>query len=97
MVTDVGDRSKICADIQIEMKVNNDQIARLLKEEETKRAQNIIAGSVGAILFWPALFAMDFKDAAGAERQALQARQEVLNTHQAVRCTDTLVTPIKAQ
>ncbi len=43
---------------------NTAKIASLQGEESNKRGQSIAMGIVGGLLFWPALFAMDFKDAA---------------------------------
>ena len=55
-------------------------MASLSAEESSKRGQNIAMGVVGAVLFWPALFAMDFKDAAGTDRKAVEARLAYLNS-----------------
>ena len=35
-------------------------------------------GAVALVLFWPALFAMDFKNGAGKEIQSVQQRQAYL-------------------
>jgi hypothetical protein len=40
----------------------------------------------GAVLFFPALFLMDFQDAAGTDSKALEARDQYLTTLAAQRC-----------
>ena len=37
-------------------------------------------GAVALVLFWPALFAMDFKDAAGKDRAQVEVRQAYLQS-----------------
>ncbi len=74
------DNSLDCQALHAEISGNNAKIASLQQEESSKRGQNIAMGIVGGILFWPALFAMDFKDAAGTDRKAYEARQSYLNT-----------------
>jgi hypothetical protein len=72
------DGNQSCEALYAEMTVNNTRIQALQGEESNKRGQNIAMGIVGGILFWPALFAMDFKDAAGTDRKNVQARQQYL-------------------
>lgn len=48
-------------------------------------AQNVGAGVVGLVI-WPVWFGMDFKDAAGKDAAALQARQQFLTTLATERC-----------
>ena len=86
-VTQPTDISATCDNLKAEMAINEGKISSLQKEEENKRAQNIIAGSVGAVLFFPVLFAMDFKDAAGTERKALQDRNVYLGQLAAKACS----------
>ena len=43
-------------------------------------AKNIIFGAVGVILFWPALFAMNLKDAANTELRAYEVRNNTLGS-----------------
>jgi hypothetical protein len=54
-------------------------------EQGGKVAQNVAAGVAGLII-WPIWFGMDFKDAAGKEVAALQARQQYLTTLATERC-----------
>ncbi|HEX3342112.1 MAG TPA: hypothetical protein VHT68_23405, partial [Pseudolabrys sp.] len=48
--------------------------------------QNVGAGVVGLVI-WPVWFGMDFKDAAGKEAAALEARQKYLTVLATQRCT----------
>ena len=86
-ITQPGDLQRDCLALNTEISGNTQRIDVLSGEQQNKRTQNIVAGTVGAILFWPALFAMDFQDAAGAESNALQARQQYLATLAAQRCS----------
>jgi hypothetical protein len=49
------------------------------------QANNTAAGVVGMVLFWPALFALDMKGAAGVEMTALESRSAYLATLAAQR------------
>jgi len=77
-ITQPSDNNLDCNALYVEMNANNAKISSLSAEESNKRGQNIAMGAVGAVLFWPALFAMDFKDAAGTDRKAVEARQNYL-------------------
>jgi hypothetical protein len=81
------DNQKDCMALQAEISGNTQREAQLSSEEGDKRVQNIVAGTVGAVLFWPALFAMDFQDAAGTENTALKSRQTYLAALAAQRCS----------
>ena len=75
-----------CTALNAEIAGNSVHEADLAKEEGNKRGQNIAAGIGDALLFWPALFLMDFQDAAGTERKALESRDQYLSTLAAQRC-----------
>ena len=75
-----SDHNLNCEALYAEIQGNSVKVASLQSEEQSKRGQNIAMGIVGGILFWPALFAMDFKDAAGTDRKAVEARLSYLNT-----------------
>ena len=75
-----------CTALNAEIQGNSVHEADLAKEEGNKRGQNIAAGIAGAVLFWPALFLMDFQDAAGTERKSLESRDQYLATLAAQRC-----------
>jgi hypothetical protein len=84
-VVQQGDQSLDCTAIQAQVIANDNQIRALSKESSNTTGGNIALGVVGAILFWPALFAMDFKGAADKETAALQSRQSYLGTLAAQR------------
>jgi hypothetical protein len=73
------DQQLNCQALFAEINGHNAKVASLSAEENNKRGQNIAMGVVGAIIFFPALFAMDFKDAAGTDRKAVEARLAYLN------------------
>lgn len=74
------DQNLDCPAIVAEVQANDAKLAVLGKEDGEKVAQNVIMGTVGAVLFFPALFLMDFQNAAGKEIVALQQRQNYLAT-----------------
>jgi hypothetical protein len=74
------DQQLDCPALFAEITGNNAKVVSLSSEESNKRGQNIAMGVVGAIIFWPALLAMDFKDAAGTDRKAVEARLAYLNS-----------------
>ena len=75
-----------CNAITAEIAADAAQQAKLSKEGGEKTTQNVVAGVAGAVLFWPALFLMDFQDAAGKEAKALKMRDQYLSTLAAQRC-----------
>jgi hypothetical protein len=74
-----------CTMIRAEIEANNAKVTQLANEQGWKVAQNVGAGVVGLVL-WPVWFGMDFKDAAGKEAAALQARQQYLTVLATERC-----------
>jgi len=74
-----------CTMIRAEIEANNAKAAQLANEQGGKVAQNVAAG-IGGVVIWPIWFGMDFKDAAGKEAAALQARQQYLTTLATQRC-----------
>jgi hypothetical protein len=74
-----------CTMIRAEIEANNQKTKQLADEQGWKVAQNVGAGVVGLVI-WPVWFGMDFKDAAGKEAAALQARQQFLTTLATERC-----------
>jgi len=74
-----------CTMIRAEIEANNAKAAQLANEQGRKVAQNVAAG-IGGVVIWPIWFGMDFKDAAGKEAAALQARQQYLTTLATQRC-----------
>ena len=74
-----------CSMISAEIQANNAKVQQLADEKGWKVAQNVGAGIVGLVI-WPVWFGMDFKDAAGTDAAALQARQQYLAGLAAQRC-----------
>jgi hypothetical protein len=81
----VQDTYADCVQIRAEIEGNNAKAQQLANEQGWKVAQNVGAGVVGLVV-WPIWFGMDFKDAAGKEAAALQARQQYLTTLATQRC-----------
>ena len=72
------DRDLSCSQIQGEMASNEEKARRLIEEDENAGDSNIAIGVVGALLFWPALFALDTGDAEMVEMEALRERNRWL-------------------
>ena len=85
-VVQAQDHLSDCAAITAEINANQERIASLSKESSNTKAGNVALGVAGAILFWPMLFAMDFKDASGKDAAALQSRNSYLATLSTQRC-----------
>jgi hypothetical protein len=79
-VVQAQDAGLDCNAIIAETTYNNQRITALTKEQGNTTGGNVALGVAGAILFWPMLFAMDFKGAAGKDMAAVQARQQYLAT-----------------
>jgi hypothetical protein len=79
------DQTSDCTMIRAEIEANNAKAKQLAAEQGLKVAQNVGAGVVGLVI-WPVCFGMDFKDAAGKEVAALQARQQYLTQLATERC-----------
>src|SRR5215472_5438681 len=71
--------------IRAEIEANNAKVTQLANEQGWKVAQNVGAGVVGLVI-WPVWFGMDFKDAAGKDAAALEARQKYLTVLASQRC-----------
>jgi len=80
------DNNLSCDQVQAEIAANNGRIQALSSEEASKRTQNIVAGTVGVVLFFPALFFMDFKNGAGKDLESANARQSYLGALAATKC-----------
>jgi hypothetical protein len=75
-----------CTAIQASLAADASQKVGLDTESDNTTAKNVAFGAVGVVLFWPALFAMDTKDAAGVESKALVQRDNYLRALAAQRC-----------
>jgi hypothetical protein len=71
------DNNLSCEQIQAEIASNEAKARQLIDEDNSNRNANIAIGTVGVLLFWPALFALDLSDAERVEIEALHQR----NTH----------------
>jgi hypothetical protein len=71
------DNNLSCEQIQAEIASNEAKARQLIDEDNSNRNANIAIGTVGVLLFWPALFALDLSDAERVEANALHER----NTH----------------
>ncbi len=90
------DQTMTCLQIRAEIEANNAKSTQLANEQGWKVAQNVGAGVVGLVI-WPVWFGMDFKDAAGKEAAALQARQQYLTTIATERCAPPRAAPPSRQ
>jgi hypothetical protein len=72
------DMQSDCPAITAQIVANNNRLADLKKEHGNTTGGNIALAVVGGLLFWPALFAMDLKDAAGKEITSVNQRQGYL-------------------
>ncbi|MGX0974723.1 hypothetical protein ACSSVY_000419 [Roseovarius sp. MBR-51] len=72
-----GDGALSCSQLRTEITANTHAIQGLVKEQQAKTTQNIVAGTAGAFLVVPWFF-MDLKGAAGDEARAYQRRNESL-------------------
>lgn len=73
-----GDALLSCRQLAQEVEVNNRAILGLIGEQKKTEGNNVAAGVAGAIVFFPALFFMNVKGAAGEEARAYQRRNEGL-------------------
>ena len=83
----VKDQTMDCNAINAELATDTAKQTELGKEKGNKVTQNVVARVAGAIVFWPALFLMDFQGAADTELKALQTRDQYLSTLALQRCS----------
>jgi len=72
------DMQSDCPAITAQIVANNTRLGDLKREHGNTTGGNIALAVVGGLLFWPALFAMDLKDAAGKEIASVNQRQGYL-------------------
>ena len=75
-VVQAQDAGLDCNALITETNYNNQRIAALTKESSNTTGGNVALGVAFVTPFWPMLFAMDFKGAAGKDMAAVQARQQ---------------------
>jgi hypothetical protein len=76
------DRDLSCEQIEAEIQNNEAKAQQLAEEDNSAHNSNVAIGVVGALLFWPALFALDVSDAERVEIEALHDRNMHLATLQ---------------
>lgn len=84
-ITQVGDDVLSCNQLQAEIARNRAQAETLMAQNKKAGDANVAIGVVGAILFWPALFALDTGTAEKDEAKALGDRNTVLTAQLARR------------
>jgi hypothetical protein len=72
-----------CSQLGAELTANEAKVVQLQQEHDSAHTANIAIGVVGALLFWPALFAIDASDAQQVEIRALRDRNSNLARMQA--------------
>lgn len=74
-----NDKEMSCRELDTEIQRNNALLRARVGEVADTEQRNIVVGAAALILFWPAAFAMDLKDAAGTEAASLEQRNVVLS------------------
>lgn len=72
------DRDLACSQLAAEIAGNETKVAQLQREHDKAHDSNVAVGVVGAIVFWPALFALDTGKAQETEIAALRERNNNL-------------------
>lgn len=89
-VVEPNDTAMNCQALSALIAANNYRIESLYAEHERASDSNVAIGVVGALLFWPALFALDTSDAERVEAQQLSDRNRYLaSVGQDKRCQGT--------
>lgn len=77
-VVEPNDTAMSCQALSALIANNNYRIESLFAEHKRAGESNVAIGVVGALLFWPALFALDTSDAERVEAQQLSDRNVYL-------------------
>lgn len=88
-----GDFEKDCTALVNEMIANANSADAKIKAQKSRDQNDIAIGVAGALLFWPALFAIDTKNAEGHEGNALLDRNQHLMQIAAKKGCDTTPVP----
>jgi hypothetical protein len=75
-----GDNEKGCEQLLAEMNANAATAESKIKTQKSRDEGDVAIGVAGALLFWPALFAIDTKNADGHEGNGLLDRNSHLQT-----------------
>lgn len=81
------DAALSCQQMQAEIQANQTKATQVAEEKNSAENGNIAVGAVGALLFWPALFALDLSDAEQREMDALEARNSYLQLMMQTTCS----------
>ena len=73
-----GDEKKPCPHLRAEISQIDTDILMKMHEGSGRRSKNTAWGVVGAVVFWPALFALDLSKADVVELDALRKRRNNL-------------------
>lgn len=73
-----NDAQMACPEIDSEIQRINDALRVRVNESADTSDRNIVIGAAAILLFWPAAFAMDLKDAASTEATSLEQRNATL-------------------
>jgi hypothetical protein len=79
-----------CAAIRAQIEANNEQAEKLAERNHAVIVQNIAAG---VVVVWPVSLAMDARSPAGAEMDALKARQQYLASLAEQQCGQPAAPP----
>ncbi len=85
--TESYDGSLSCEQLKAEIAGNETKAQKLYAENSSAHDSNIAIGVVGAVLFWPALFAIDTGTAEKDEMHALHDRNAHLQSLVDSKCT----------
>lgn len=73
-VIQTNDATMSCKELRQEISISQNQLQRLLGDQQDVQSKNTAAAVAGAIVFFPALFFLNLKGAAREEAKALQDR-----------------------
>jgi hypothetical protein len=74
-----GDSGKSCDTLKSDLDDCRSEITLIKERQRTKVGINIAMGTVGALLFWPLLFTMDFSDVDAEDLEAQRQRYEAIS------------------
>jgi|SRR5690349_6589697 len=72
------DTQLACPQLAVELMQNETKISQLQSEHDSAHNANVAVGVIGALVFWPALFAIDASEAQQVEIRALRDRNSNL-------------------
>lgn len=77
-ISQSGDDLLTCPELAAQAAANRAEALRLSGADDQTVNENVALGTVGVLVFWPALFALDLSNAEQIELRALQDRNETL-------------------